>query len=70
MNNPLTFYEAWSNLSAHAFNSAYAVFEIVLTNINPIPWVHLPVCIVLLGGYLGVAYVTQATQGFYSKIPT
>ena len=31
------------------------------------PWIDLPVTIVLLGGYLGVAYITHATQGIYSN---
>lgn len=30
-----------------------------------LPWVHLPLLIVMLGMYLGVAYITHATQGFY-----
>lgn len=57
----------WSNISEHALNSAFALFEILLTNVAPMPWIHIPFLIVLLAGYLGVAYITFATQGFYSK---
>ena len=47
-------------------NTGYALFEILLTNAGPSPWWHLPVCIAMLACYLGVAYITHATQGFYS----
>lgn len=57
---------AWINISQHAMNSAYALFEITLTNAGPSPWLHLPLCIFMLACYLGVAYITHATQGFYS----
>jgi hypothetical protein len=29
-------------------------------------WIHIPITVVILLGYLGVAYITHATQGFYS----
>ncbi|KAF7348778.1 hypothetical protein MVEN_01397400 [Mycena venus] len=47
-------------------NSAFALFEVLLTNVPPAPWLTLPLHILILGGYLGVAYITHATQGFYS----
>lgn len=59
---------AFSNISKHALNTVFAVFEIFLTNIGPLPWVQLPVTVLLLVGYLGVAYITHATQGFYSAL--
>jgi hypothetical protein len=59
-------YSAWSNISRHALNTVFALFEILLTNAEPLPWIHLPFLVVMLGGYLGVAYITHATQGFYS----
>ncbi|KAH8822948.1 hypothetical protein DL96DRAFT_1470179 [Flagelloscypha sp. PMI_526] len=59
-------YLAWSNVSQHILNTVYALFEIFMTNIPPLPWLHLVVCVVLLACYLGVAYVTYATQGFYT----
>jgi len=60
-----TAYSSWSNISQHALNTVFTLFEIFLTNVGPLPWLHLPICIVLLACYLGVAYITHATQGFY-----
>jgi hypothetical protein len=48
-------------------NSGFALFEVLFTRAGPMPWTHIPFLILLLGGYLGVAYITYATQGFYSK---
>lgn len=59
--------KAWSNISQHALNTVFALFEILFTNIQPPPWLHLPFCIVLLACYLGVAYITRATEGFYGE---
>jgi hypothetical protein len=56
---------AWSNVSLHMLNSVYALFEIFLTDSPPVPWLMLPVCILVLGGYVGVAYITHLTQQFY-----
>lgn len=50
----------------HALNSVFAAFEIFCTHAGPTPWLHAPFLIILLAGYLGVAYITHATQGFYS----
>lgn len=58
-------FSSWSNISMHALNTVFAFFEILFTNIQPPPWLHLPFCIILLGCYLGVAYITHATEGFY-----
>lgn len=59
---------AFTNVTKHVLNSMFACFEIMFTNIGPPLWIHLPVTIMLLFGYLGVAYITFATQGFYSKL--
>ncbi|KAG5992852.1 hypothetical protein E4U54_003538, partial [Claviceps lovelessii] len=59
-------FDAWHNLSQHAFNSAFALFEIVFTRAEEPPWVHMLWLVVLLLGYLGVAYLTAATQGWYT----
>ncbi|KAF8464077.1 hypothetical protein BDZ91DRAFT_660661 [Kalaharituber pfeilii] len=59
-------YQAWSNVSVHAMNALFAFLEIVLSRAGPMPWIHIPFLIVFLGGYLGVAYITYATQGFYT----
>lgn len=61
-----TQYSAWSNVSQHAMNSCFALFEILLTNAGPSPWSHITPCLVLFACYLGVAYITHATQGFYT----
>ncbi|KAJ7512224.1 hypothetical protein B0H11DRAFT_1843971 [Mycena galericulata] len=69
LSSPETFstrYNAWSAISVHALNSAYALFELLLTNAPPAPWLALPLHVLLLAGYLGVAYVTYAAQGFYT----
>jgi len=47
-------------------NSGFALFEIILTNTGPSPWSHITPGFLLLACYLGVAYITHATQGFYS----
>ncbi|KAJ7258413.1 hypothetical protein B0H12DRAFT_1109842 [Mycena haematopus] len=58
--------DSWENISLHAMNSAFVLFEILFTNSPPAPWIMIPVQILLLGAYLGVAYITHATQGFYT----
>ncbi|KIM37586.1 hypothetical protein M413DRAFT_13279 [Hebeloma cylindrosporum] len=59
-------YSAWSNISVHIFNTVFALFEILCTNSPPAPWITLPFCILFLAMYLGVAYITHATQGIYT----
>ena len=59
------FYLAWLDISVHALNTVYALFEIGFTNSPPIPWLTLPFCILILAAYLGLAYLSRATQGFY-----
>lgn len=61
-----TVYDAWSNISVHAMNSLWAVLEIFLSRVGPMPWIHIPFLILFLAGYLAVAYITKATQGFYT----
>jgi len=56
----------WSNISVHALNTVFALSEVLLTNIPPAPWLTLPFGIVLLACYLGIAYITHKTQGFYA----
>ncbi|KAI0781329.1 hypothetical protein BD413DRAFT_600712 [Trametes elegans] len=58
-------FSSWTNISQHALNTVFALFEVLLTNMAPSPWLHLVPCIVMLACYLGVAYITRATQGFY-----
>jgi uncharacterized membrane protein HdeD (DUF308 family) len=60
-----TRFTAFSNISRHALNTAFALFEILFTRAGPPPWLQLPLCFLMLCGYLGVAYITHATQGIY-----
>ncbi|KAF5346888.1 hypothetical protein D9756_010598 [Leucocoprinus leucothites] len=63
-------FTAWSNISQHVMNTLFVLFELIFTNLLPLTWIQLPATIVLLGLYLGVAYVTQSTQGFYREFPS
>ncbi|KZV94586.1 hypothetical protein EXIGLDRAFT_611545 [Exidia glandulosa HHB12029] len=56
----------WSNISHHALNSAFAVFEIIFARTERPPLIHGPLVVLLLGGYAGVAYITHATEAFYT----
>ncbi|KAF5377985.1 hypothetical protein D9757_009831 [Collybiopsis confluens] len=58
-------FSAWSNISIHALNTVWSLFEMLGTNSPPPKWTVLPFIIVVLALYLGLAYVTKATQGFY-----
>jgi hypothetical protein len=69
LSDPTTFatpFSAWTNISVHALNSVFALFEIGFTNSPPPPWLTLLPCILILAGYLGIAYITHVTQGFYT----
>lgn len=56
---------AGSQVSQHALNSFYALFEILLTRTSPPPPLHLLFLIIILGLYLALAYICRATEGFY-----
>ncbi|KAM0441217.1 hypothetical protein ACHAPT_000523 [Fusarium lateritium] len=58
-------FSAWSNVSQHGLNSLFALFEILVPRTNPPEWVHIPWLILILALYLALAYITQATEGFY-----
>lgn len=58
-------FSTWTNTSQHALNSVYALFEIVFPRTDPLPFINLVPVVVILALYLGLAYVTHATQGFY-----
>ena len=47
-------------------NSLWALFEIVIPRTEQPPWIHLAFCIFFLLLYLALAYVTHATQDFYT----
>ncbi|KAJ7106288.1 hypothetical protein C8R44DRAFT_745359 [Mycena epipterygia] len=61
----LTVVATWSNISIHALNTPFALFEIFLTNALPAPWLALPFVVFVLALYLALVYVVHATQGFY-----
>lgn len=44
----------------------YALFEILFSRTSPLPWLDVVPIVVLLALYLGLAYLTHATQGFYT----
>lgn len=46
-------------------NSAFALFEIIFTRINPAPWIHLLWLVIILILYLGLAYITYATKHYF-----
>jgi uncharacterized membrane protein len=54
-----------SQISLHALNSLFALFEIVIPRTNPPPPLHILILVILLALYLALAYITHATQGWY-----
>ncbi|KAL2021403.1 hypothetical protein VTK56DRAFT_7156 [Thermocarpiscus australiensis] len=59
-------FDGWSNVSQHALNSVFALFEIVVPRTDPPLAVHMLWLILVLALYLALAYVTNATKGFYT----
>jgi len=59
-------FDAWDAISVHLLNSVFALFEIFFTNTPASAWIFLPFGILLLVGYVGIVYITYATQGFYA----
>jgi hypothetical protein len=58
-------FEQWINISVHGLNSVFAVTEIVMSATAPPPVTHLSIVLLILSAYLGLAYLTRYTQGFY-----
>lgn len=50
----------------HALNSVWALFELIIPRTERPLWIHLPFLILFLALYLALAYVTKATQNFYT----
>ena len=50
---------------AACFKFCLCAFEIVLPRTAPLPFFHLVPIILILALYLGLAYLTHATEGFY-----
>ncbi|EFX00971.1 hypothetical protein CMQ_2052 [Grosmannia clavigera kw1407] len=61
---PLKFV-AWNSLSRHGLNSAFALFEIVMTRTAPHAWAHVLWLLAVLVLYLGLAYIARITTGIY-----
>ncbi|KAH7101444.1 hypothetical protein BKA62DRAFT_638929 [Auriculariales sp. MPI-PUGE-AT-0066] len=59
-------YGRYTNITLHALNTVFALFEVFLTHTPVSAWFNLIFMVLILGGYLGVAYITHATQGFYT----
>lgn len=57
--------ELWRNVSEHALNAVFALFEIIFPRTESTPFLHLIPLIVILGAYLGVAYITFHQSHFY-----
>ncbi len=49
-------------ISEHALNSVFALFEIIIPRTDPPPPLHLVFLIILLACYLSVAYITHTVQ--------
>ncbi|KAH7089528.1 hypothetical protein FB567DRAFT_618730 [Paraphoma chrysanthemicola] len=58
-------FEQWINISVHGLNSVFAIVEIVLPATQAPPITHLSIVLLVLSVYLGLAYLTRYTQGFY-----
>lgn len=59
-------FTAWTNVSQHAMNAGFALFEMVIPRTEPPSAVHILWLVVVLALYLCLAYVTHATRGFYT----
>lgn len=58
-------FEQWANISFHGLNSILAATEVVLPQTKPLPFIHLIILLGILSLYLGLAYLTRYTQGWY-----
>lgn len=60
-----TTFTTWSNISEHAMNTLFALFELLIPRTQPPPWIHLLFVLIMLALYLGVAYITHVVEGFW-----
>lgn len=58
-------FAVWSNISEHALNSAFALFEVVVPRSDPNPWIHAVVVVVILALYLALSFVSFAVNHEY-----
>ncbi|TFK26014.1 hypothetical protein FA15DRAFT_315263 [Coprinopsis marcescibilis] len=56
---------AWNGITVHILNAVFTVCEILFTNSPPVPWIAMPITVLLLGSYCGLAYVVHAAAGYY-----
>ncbi|KZT56414.1 hypothetical protein CALCODRAFT_483992 [Calocera cornea HHB12733] len=59
-------YNTWDEISGHIINSVLITFEVIFSDIGPMPWWHMLFIVIGLALYLGLAYITRASQGFYT----
>ncbi|KHN94563.1 FAR-17a/AIG1-like protein [Metarhizium album ARSEF 1941] len=59
-------FDAWHNVTQHGLNSLFALFELVFARTEAPPWAHLAWLIAVLLGYLAIAFITLAAQGWYT----
>ncbi|KJX94211.1 hypothetical protein TI39_contig4208g00015 [Zymoseptoria brevis] len=63
---PSAAFVIWINVSVHGLNSLFAMVGIIFSATKPPPFFsHLLIVKIILALYLGLAYVTRFTQGFY-----
>ncbi|KAJ3534652.1 hypothetical protein NMY22_g6827 [Coprinellus aureogranulatus] len=46
------FFDGFSNITKHILNSVFALFELLLSNVGPHPWLNLLWTILILGAYV------------------
>ncbi|PHH52783.1 hypothetical protein CFIMG_003780RA [Ceratocystis fimbriata CBS 114723] len=57
--------DAWANVSQHAMNLAFALFEIIIPRTPAPPSIHTFWISIIMILYLVLAYLTNATRHFY-----
>ncbi len=58
-------FDPWSAISIHVLNSVFASSKIVVKRTSPLPWLHLPVLLLIMTLYLGLAYLTKGIAVVY-----
>jgi hypothetical protein len=58
-------FEWYKNISEHALNSVFALFEIFIPRTQATPKLHAVPLVIILALYLALAYVTLASNHFY-----